>query len=191
MKRIKKITLAAFMLGALISYANEDKKPTTNRAKKTVKVEFNSVKKGQVLSIKDEQGFEVYNNKIKNSGNYSKTFDLSALDDGIYSVELNKKFEINIKKFKVKNGLSTFLNNKKEFKPVIRTKNDLLYISKMGFSQESLEVTIYYKEKAIFSETLKNKKYLKRIYKLSENEVGNYKVIINTKDRHFVKGFTL
>jgi len=181
------------MLGALISYANEDKKPTNNKAKKTVKVEFHNVKKGHVLSIKDEQGSALYNNEIKNSGNYSKTFDFTALEDGIYSAELNKDFEIIIKKFYIKNGFVTFFNNKneKEYKPVIRTKDNLLYISKRAFSQESLKVTIYYKGNAIFSETLKDKEYLKRIYKLSKNEIGNYKVIINTQDRHFVKDFTL
>ena len=193
MKTIKKITLVVFMLGALISYANEDKKPTNNKAKKTVKVEFHNVKKGHVLSIKDEQGSALYNNEIKNSGNYSKTFDFTALEDGIYSAELNKDFEIIIKKFYIKNGFVTFFNNKneKEYKPVIRTKDNLLYISKRAFSQESLKVTIYYKGNAIFSETLKDKEYLKRIYKLSKNEIGNYKVIINTQDRHFVKDFTL
>jgi hypothetical protein len=193
MKTIKKITVAAFILASLIGYANEDKKTTNNKAKKTVKLVFNNVKKGQILSIRDEQGFELYNNKIKNSGNYSKIFDFSALKDGIYSAELNKDFKIITKKVIVKNGLVTFLNNKNEteFKPVIRTKNNLLYISKLAFNPESIKVTIYYKETAIFSETLKDKKYLKRIYKLSENEIGKYTVIIDTKDRYFVKDFTL
>ncbi|MDG1038395.1 MAG: hypothetical protein P8O89_05590 [Polaribacter sp.] len=193
METIKRITAAAFILASLIGYANEDKKTTNNKAKKTVKLVFNNVKKGQILSIRDEQGFELYNNKIKNSGNYSKIFDFSALEDGIYSAELNKDFKIITKKVIVKNGLVTFLNNKNktEFKPVIRTKNNLLYISKLALNPESIKITIYYKETAIFSETLKDKKNLKRIYKLSKNEIGKYKVIIDTKDRYFVKDFTL
>ena len=193
MKTIKRITVAAFILASLIGYANEDKKTTNNKAKKTVKLVFNNVKKGQILSIRDEQGFELYNNKIKNSGNYSKIFDFSALEDGIYSAELNKDFKIITKKVIVKNGLVTFLNNKNktEFKPLIRTKNNLLYISKLALNPESIKITIYYKETAIFSETLKDKKNLKRIYKLSKNEIGKYKVIIDTKDRYFVKDFTL
>ena len=98
MKTIKKITLATFILATLIGYANEDKKTIDSKAKKTVKLVFNNVKKGQILSIRDEQGFELYNNKIKNSGNYSKIFDFSALEDGIYSAELNKDFKIITKK---------------------------------------------------------------------------------------------
>jgi hypothetical protein len=193
MKTIKKITLVALMLGTLIGYANEDKNTTDNKAKRTVKVEFKNVKKGQTLAIKNDQGETVYNNEIKNSGRYSRTFDFSALEDGIYSAELNKDFEIIIKQFYVKNGLVTFLNNNndKVFKPVIRTKDNLLYISKLDFNQESLNVIIYYKDTIIHSETVEGKEHLKRVYKLSENEVGNYKVIVNTEDRTFVKDFTL
>jgi hypothetical protein len=50
MKTIKKITVAAFILASLIGYANEDKKTTNNKAKKTVKLVFNNVKKGQILN---------------------------------------------------------------------------------------------------------------------------------------------
>ena len=193
MKTLKKITLVALMLGTLIGYANEDKNTADNKAKRTVKVEFKNVKKGQTLTIKDNQGTAFYNSEIKNAGNYSRTFDFSALEDGIYSAELNKDFEIHIKEFYVKNGLVTFLNNNNEkvFKPVIRTKDNLLYISKLDFNQEPLKVTIYYNDNVILSETVEGKEHLKRVYKLSENEVGNYKVIINTEDRSFVKDFTI
>ena len=192
MKTIKRITLVALMLGTLIGYANEDKKSTDNKAKKTVKVEFNNVKKGQTLSIKDQQGAAVYNNEIKAAGNYSRTFDVSALEDGIYSAELNKAFEIHIKEFYIKNGLVTFLNNENEkvFKPVIRSKDNLLYISKLAFDQESLNVIIYYNDEVILSETVEGKE-LQRTYKLSENKIGSYKVVVNSNNRTFVKDFTL
>ena len=123
MKTIKKITLVALMLGTLIGYANEDKISTNNKAKRTVKVEFNNVKKGQSLTIKNEDDLTAYNNEITSSGNYSRTFDISALEDGIYSVELNKDFEVVNKTFYVKNSLATFLNNKDEKIFKYRTKN--------------------------------------------------------------------
>ena len=192
MKTIKRITLVALMLGTLIGYANEDKKSTDNKAKRTVKVEFNNVKEGQTLSIKDENGLTVYKNEIKAAGNYSRTFDFSALEDGVYSAELNKAFEIIIKKFHVKNGFVTFLdnNNDKVFKPVIRTKDHLLYVSKLAFNQESLKVVIYFNDEVILSETVEGTE-LKRAYKLSENKIGNYKVVINSNNRTFIKDFTL
>ncbi|WP_343330926.1 hypothetical protein [Polaribacter staleyi] len=190
---MKKIIVVALMFGTLIGYANEHTNNNDLEAKKTVKVEFSNVKKGQTLSIKNDQGVTVYNNEIKNSGTYSKTFDFSALEDGIYAAELNKDFEIVIKQFYVKNGLVTFLNNKNEkvFKPVIRAEKHLLYVSKIDFNNQPLKIVIYYKNEAILSETIEGEKFLKRVYKLSENEAGNYKVIISTNNRSYVKDFTI
>ena len=192
MKTLKKITLVALMLGTLIGYANEDKKTTNNKAKSTVKVEFKNVKKGQTLTIKDDQGTAFYNNEIKIAGNYSRTFNFSALEDGIYSAELNKDFEIHIKEFYVKNGLVTFLNNNNEkvFKPVIRAKDNLLYVYKLAFKQESVKITIQYNDEVILSEVVEGKE-LQRAYKLSKNKIGNYKILVSSNDRTFVKEFTL
>ena len=184
---MKKIILVALMLGTLIGYATEDKNTID------VKVEFLNVKKGQTLNIKNNKGAVVYNTDIKNSGDFSKSFDFSTLKDGIYSAELDKDFEIVIKQFYVKNGLVTFLNNQDNivFKPVVRNEKNILYISKLAFKKEPVKVTIYYKNEAILSEKTEGDQLLKRVYKLSENRIGNYKVIISTDDRTYVNNFTI
>ena len=191
--KIKKIILVALMFGTLITNANEKDNTNYKEAKKTVKVEFNNVKKGQTLTIKNSNGLTVYNNEIQNSGDYSKTFDFSALENGIYSAELNKDFEIVIKQFYVENGLVTFLNNKDEkiFKPIIRTEGELLLISKINFNNEPLKVTLYYNDEAVLSETISGDKLLKRVYKLSEKEVGAYKVVISSDQRTYTKEFKI
>jgi hypothetical protein len=192
--KMKKILVVALMFGTLISYANENIDKDL-KAKKTVKVEFSNVKKGHTLTIKHNEGLVLYNNEIKNDGNYSKTFDFSALEDGIYSAELDKDFEVLIKQFYVKNGLVTFLNNNdtKVFKPVIRVEEDLIYVSKIAFNKEPLKVTIYYNHESVFSETIENdtSNLLNRVYKLSKKQVGHYKVVISTDNRTYVQEFTL
>ena len=191
--KIKKIILVALMFGTLITNANEKDNSNYKEAKKTVKVEFNNVKKGQTLTIKNSNGLTVYNNEIQNSGDYSKTFDFSALENGIYSAELNKDFEIVIKQFNVENGLVTFLNNKDEkiFKPIIRTEGELLLISKINFNNEPLKVTLYYNDEAVLSETISGDKLLQRVYQLSEKEVGAYKVVVSSDERTYTKDFTI
>ncbi|WP_218598136.1 DUF3244 domain-containing protein [Polaribacter sp. NJDZ03] len=191
--KIKKIILVALMLGTLITNANEKDNTNYKEAKGTVKVEFNNVKKGHTLTIKNANGLTVYNNEIKNSGNYSRTFDFSALENGVYAVELNKDFEIVIKQFYVENGLVSFINNNNEkiFKPIIRTEGKLLLISKISFNNEPLNVTLYYNDEAVLSETISGDKLLQRVYKLSEQKVGSYKVIISSNNRTYVKDFTI
>ena len=190
---IKKSLLVALMFGTLISYANENTTPTNTVEVKRVKVEYKAVKKGHALTIKTENGLIIYNQIIEKSGTYSKVFDLTNLEDGVYTTELNKDFEIHIKKIEVKNGFVTFLKkeNKIIFKPVIRTEGDLLLISKINFNEEPLKIILYYNNDVIFSEIVKEKELLNRVYKLSKNEEGTYKVVINTNNRTYIKDFTL
>jgi hypothetical protein len=192
--KIKKNILVALMFGTLITNANEKDNKNNKEAKSsTVKVEFINVKKGQTLTIKNYNGLILYNSEIKNSGDYSRTFDFSALENGIYSAELNKDFEIVIKQFYVENGLVTFLHNKEEkiFKPIIRTEGELLLISKISFNNEPLKVTLYYNDETVLSETISGDNILERVYKLSEKEFGDYKVIVSSDERTYTKEFTL
>ena len=189
---MKTSLLVILMLGTLISYANENNTSTTLDAKK-VKVEFKAVKKGQTLTINDKYGTQIFNQEIENSGNFSKFFNLTALDNGIYTAELNKDFEILIKTFKVENQKVTFLDaeTKKIFKPVIRNEKDLILISKMGFNNKPLKVEIYYEDEIVYSETVKGENLLNRVYKLSEAEKGEYKVVVNTDNRIYIKDITI
>ena len=120
-------------------------------------------------------------------------FNFSSLENGLYTAELHKDFEINIYKFKVKNGLVSYFekNDVNIFKPVIRSEKNLLYISKLAFNKENLDILIYYKDKVVMNETIKGDGILNRIYKLSESQKGDYKIIINSENRIFKKEFTL
>jgi len=191
---IKKNLLVALMFGTLLGYANETTNPINFVGGKKVKVEFKDVKKGQTLTIKDENGVTIYKQTIQSSGVYSKIFDLTALKNGVYTTELEKDFEIVLKKLEVKNGSVKFLENEntKVFKPVIRKEDDLVLISKIAFNNQPVKVTLYYENDIVLSETLNGKDDLiKRVYKLSKSYRGDYKVIINTDNRSYTKNFDI
>ena len=189
---IKKTLLVALMFGTLLGYAKENTEPTNIVEGKRVKVEFKSVKKGQTLTIKDENGITIHNREIQKNGNFSKVFDLSALKDGNYTIELNKDFEIIVKSFKIKSGFVTFLDDSsKLFKPVIRSEDNLIMISKIAFNKKPLKVILYYNDDVILSETLKGGDILSRVYKLSKNYSGDYKVVVHTDKRMYVNDFSI
>ena len=191
---IKKNLLVALMFGTLVSYANNKTNTTeTTVGKNIVKVEFKNVKEGHILNIKNDNGEVVYKKEVKKSGTFSKIFNLSALENGNYSAELVKDFEIEIKNFEVKNGLVTFFdsNSEKIFKPVIRSEGNLIYVSKIEFNNKPLEVDIYYNDEIVLSETLKGNgnEILKRAYKLSDSKSGDYTIVINSNNRYYTKRF--
>mgnify|MGYP006126666297 CR=1 FL=1 len=194
MKKIfKKYLVVVLMFGAFINYATEKNNAINTIDGKKVKVEFTAVRKGQVLSIKDANGSIIYKDIIETSGNYSKTFDVTALKNGRYTTELEKNFEIIIKPFFVENGLVTFLtqNKKTIFKPIIRTAENLVFISKMSFDNAPIKITLYYEGAIIYSETIKEEKELERVFRLLKTKKGAYRVAINSKKRGYSKNFKI
>lgn len=186
------LVIATLMLGTLIGYANENNTDFNFLKGKKIKVEFKTVKKGELLSIKNEEGNIIYSLEIKNSGSYSRIFDLSKLEEGNYTTELEKDYEIIIKSFSVMAGDITFGKEQIIFKPVIRTENDLVLISKLNFEKKPVKISLYYNNDLIFSETITNSEaLLKRIYKLSEKEEGSYSVVMHCDNKYYTKNFKL
>tara|TARA_B110000879_G_C11130299_1_gene495711 strand:+ start:262 stop:843 length:582 start_codon:yes stop_codon:yes gene_type:complete len=187
---IKKYLVVVMMLGTLINYANENKNSLNTIDGRRVKVEFKTVKKGHTLSIKDESGIVMYSQEIIKPGNYSQIFDLSKLQKGNYTTELEKDFEITIKSFSVLDGQVLFKDEKTIFKPVVRIKDNLILISKMNFEKEPLKVVLYYNDEIILSEnTTDSSDIINRVYRLSKKIKGNYKVIVKTDNRTYKKDF--
>ncbi|QTE24158.1 hypothetical protein [Polaribacter cellanae] len=193
MKTIKKYLVVALIFGTLLSYAKENNTSINPINGKRVKVEFNAVKKGNTLTIKQENGVTLYTSKITEAGTFSKTFDFSALASGNYIAALEKDFEIIKKTFKVENGTVLFSKkNETEFKPVIRTENELVLISKISFNKKPLQVTIFYKNEVIYSETIKEtERILSRVYRVSKKLRGDYKVIVYTNNKSYEQDFNL
>ena len=188
----KYLAVAIIMFVTFTNYANEKNTTIKVIEGKKVRIEFGAVKKGHTLSIKDKNGAVIYSQEIKNSGTYSKILDLSKLEKGNYTTELEKDFEIVIKPFTVLDGQVSFNTEKTIFKPVIRTEDNIVYISRISFDKAALNVSIYYNDELIFSETAKDEKtLLNRVYKLSKEEIGNYKVVVNSNNKYYSKSFKI
>ncbi|WP_298763148.1 hypothetical protein [uncultured Polaribacter sp.] len=190
---VKKLVVVALMFGTLITNGNNNAKENNTSKVSNVIVEFTAAKKGQVLSIRNLEGTSVYSAQIEKNGAFSKTFDLSHLAEGNYTTELEKEFEIIVKSFSISKGLVTFEDNvEKVFKPIIRTENNLVLISKIAFNKEPLKVNLYYGDEMIYKETVTDaKSILNRVYRVSEQEKGAYTVVIKSNNRSFTKNFNL
>jgi hypothetical protein len=194
MKTIKrKVLVVVFMLVTLFNYANNDNDFNNTINAKKVKVAFKNVKKGHLLTIKDENGTQLHSETISRTGLLTKVFDLSSLGNGKYTVELNKDYEIIVKTLEVKNNKVIFNKDSKKiiFKPVIRNEENILMISKIAFDKKPMKVNLYFNGKAIYSETEKNEEILNRVYKFDKEVKGDYRVIIYNNNRRYVHDFKI
>lgn len=187
---IRKIGLVALMLGTLNSYATGT---TLVANENVVNVELVTVKKGQNLSIKNAKGKVLHTKTVATESSVEKAFDFASLENGYYTLEVNKDFQIEVIPFTIVAGSATFYKKEEKtiFKPVVRTENNTVLVSKLEFNAEPLKVTIYYEGDQIFSETVKGKNVLKRVYQLKKENKGHYKVVTKANDRTYSNEFSL
>lgn len=193
MKTVKRnVLVVVLMFGTLVNYANNTEFSNILNANK-VRVEFKDAKKGHQLKIKDANGVTLHSENVIRKGDLIKTFDFSQLNNGNYTLELNKDFQIIVKSIKIEDG-KVFLNdisNKVIYKPVIRNEKNRLMISKISFDKKPLQVDLYYNNEIIYSETVNGNDVLNRVYKLDEAKTGSYRVVVNNNGRNFVNEFKI
>ncbi|MBF8148923.1 hypothetical protein ITJ86_03385 [Winogradskyella sp. F6397] len=181
----KHILVLAVLLGTCTSYAN---------ATLEVLPTFNSVKKGNSISVTDAVGEVIFSGLINYDGNISRLYDFSQLKDGIYTIEVEKSFEIEVSIVEIKNHNVNFLNQRSEkiYKPVFRLEKDRLIITKLALNNPSMGVEIYYGDELIHTESINESgDILNRIYKLDHSIKGDYTAVVTSNDRVFVQNFSL
>jgi hypothetical protein len=183
-KLLRKILVVTVMLGTYTGYASE-----------TLEVEETSItiKKGNHISVSDAKGEVIYSGRIKANGNIKNIFDFTQLKDGMYRVEVDKDFEIEINAITVNDGVVTFLQDFEEkiYKPVFRSENSKVLISKLALDSEEMIIELYYEHELIYTESVKGKAILNRVYQLDETLPGYYKAIIRSNDRVYIENFRI
>lgn len=182
---IKNILVAVVLLGTSNSYANEvlNSVPT-----------FNKVNKGDQISVTDAFGEVIYSGLVNYNGNLTNLFDFSQLKDGTYTIEINKDFEIEITSVMVKNHIVTYVSDadQKIYKPVFRTEDSTVIISKIALDSSDMKVEFYYDNELIYSEMVNDRSdILNRVYKLDENLPGEYTAVIESNGRVYIENFRI
>ncbi|WP_303316461.1 hypothetical protein Q4Q34_06545 [Flavivirga abyssicola] len=187
----KNLLLVTMMLFAvMIGNATEISSFNVEGDLKGTALTIDNVKKGNLLSIKNNNGITVYKELIQSTGSYTKGFDLTELPNGNYFFEVDKDLQIETIPFSVKDDKVVFDKTKEAviFKPYVREKDDFVYISKLALNLEPLKIRIYAEYNGTFqlirTEEVEGLKIVEKIYKLKE---GNYKIVLNANDKEYTK----
>ncbi len=189
---IKKSVLLILLFVNTLSYAGKITLTENDNIKRTA-LTLKNVKEGNLLSIKDESGLILYKELIEKAGLYSKGFDLTQLPNGNYFFELEKDMEIKTIPFIVKSNNVIFKKAQERtiHKPHTKIKGNAIYVTKLALHFQPLHIEIFldtpYGYESLYTEKIRNKKVIEKIYKLSEK--GSYKIVYNTENRVFTKYF--
>jgi len=185
--KIKKVfALALMVLTVGYAYAfNSDLKFTDS---KKVTVRLGNDLESAIISIKDLNGISFYSEKVKKSQKeYIRTFDLTALPNGTYVVEIEGDVKVVAYDiFVAEDKISSTIGDKKiTFKPLVYVRNNRVFVTKFNPELAPLNITIFNsKDEVVYAETLEAKDMLGRIYDFS-NSKGDYKIAMSNNEETY------
>ena len=192
---MKKLTRKGLIIIAVLvsslGYANDRREPLKEKEPKVTNLNLAKVKQGSMLFIKDQQGLILYKEAIANSGSYSKGFDLTSLPNGDYFFELDTEMEIVVIPFEVKASEVEFRKEEKAtiFKPVVRVKDNMVYMSRTSFDAAPMDCRIYYADNSdlVIAEKFEDEKVIQRVYDFSKAKKGDYLFVFRSNGRKYIK----
>lgn len=148
-------------------------------------------RKNPLIFIKNTTGKIIYEKPVNITR--IQDIDFSYLQNGYYTLEINKDFQIDIKPFTVISGEAIFHKKAEKiiFKPVIRTVKNKILVSNLNFDAISIQISIYYEDEIIYTDIAKGEFLIEKIYALQEDKKGNYKIVTKVNDRIYIKEFSL
>jgi len=192
MKNLARKSLVAIMLTmSLSTQANVTDLTSKEKERVVTNLHLDNVKQGSVLTIIDGNGLVLYNESIKKSGDYSKGFDLTTLPDGEYFFELDSELKIIVIPFNVKAKEVIFDKEaeKSIYKPVVRAKDQMVYVSKVAMDESPLSYKIYFADNhdLVYSEKFEADDEIKKAYDFSASKKGSYLFVFESNGRRYTK----
>jgi hypothetical protein len=186
-KLLKKWLVMVVLPTTILSYSNANVLHSNDQTKKGTVVSIDSVKEGSLFIIKDSNGQILYNERIEQTGTFSKGFDLSKLPEATYCFEVEGQNEITIIPFIVKSDTIEFNKEYKLVKPNVAVSEERVFISKTSADEQTWEIEVYYDDgyDLAHREKLKDTKSIKRIYDFSTSKKGNYTIVFTSEGREF------
>ncbi len=193
MKKILKfsLVLAAVVLTATQAHAgNTDfSLDLIKEDGKTVSFSLKEIKKID-LSIYDTNDSLIYQEKVTSEDNINRTYDLTALPDGIYFLKAESDLKISKYKIEVVGNKAKLSADaiSEVYKPVLVNKNGIVTVNILNLENTPVTVAIYNSEEnQVYNETLTADLYVGKIFDLTSAQNGKYTFDITYNGKTFIQ----
>ena len=193
MKNRKKLIAAVVALFAIcsVSYGQVQNtsafiKPQSDKsfALYLNEIDFPSVK----ISIKDNEGRNLYTKTVKNQDSFAKKFNMSQLPQGSYMLSLEDEQSIqNIPLSVIDQTVQIEMDEKTRiYKPFVKQDAEMLDV--MVFSPKKMQhqITIYDDaNQVVYNETINEQVTIEKRYNLTNLAPGKYNITIESNDYRY------
>jgi hypothetical protein len=191
MKKILKfsLVLAAVVLTAVQAHAgNTDfSLDLIKEEGKTVSFSLKEIKKID-LSIYDTNDSLIYQEKVTSEDNINRTYDLTALPDGIYFLKAESNLKISKYKIEVVGNKAKLSADaiSEVYKPVLVNKNGIVTVNILNLEKAPVTVAVYNSDQTeVYTTTLAADLYVGKIFDLTSAQNGKYTFDITYNGKTF------
>ncbi|MFC3559767.1 hypothetical protein [Pedobacter jamesrossensis] len=192
MKNLLKISLlAATMFTASATYANDEVYSLKVKAEDNKSIRFFIDEASDInLSIREANSEVLFQENIHSTGASTKTYDLNALPDGEYV--LNVESDSKLAEYKIviagNKAVISEPTIKNIFKPIITKENSLITLTLDNADNGPIDVQIYneYNDE-LYKETFTNKSKLVKRFDTLKSYGKELTFVVTSKDQEVVK----
>ena len=193
MKKILKfsLVLTAIVLTAVQAHAgNVDFSLNLIKEEgKTVSFSLKEIKKID-LSIYDINDSLIYQEKVTSEENINRTYDLTALPDGIYFLKAEDDRKISKYKIEVVGNTAKLSADaiSEVYKPVLVNKNGIVTVNILNLEKTPVTVVLYDSNQTeVYNETLEADLYVGKMFDLTAAQNGKYTFEITYNGKTFME----
>lgn len=193
MKKILKfsLVLTAIVLTAVQAHAeNADfSLDLIKKEGKTVSFSLKEIKKID-LSIYDINDSLIYQEKVTSEENINRTYDLTALPDGIYFLKAEDDRKISKYKIEVVGNTAKLSADaiSEVYKPVLVNKNGIVTVNVLNLEKTPVTVVLYDSNQTeVYNETLEADLYVGKMFDLTAAQNGKYTFEITYNGKTFME----
>jgi len=143
------------------------------------------------IEVKDVFGQTLFSKTTEAKADYKRTYDFSALEDGVYFLNVNHGNEYYTKRFQLESGEVTVLEERKVVEPYFVQKGDKVKMSYLNFPNDDMSIYVYDDSGLLHEEELKNEFAVHKSIDMSELRSGEYRIVFSSGYEIFEKDITI
>ncbi|MFH6604846.1 hypothetical protein ACEZ3G_15280 [Maribacter algicola] len=190
-KVIRTIAMAAILFTSINVNANEPRIITSNDSKSLV-VQLEAKSAATLVRLVDTEGNVIFNDNAKNAKAYMKKFDLNALPQGFYILELDDSLRTLTYSIEIDKNSVNILSKEESLKPVYTKTENKLLLNLLNTGEQSIEIKVFdSNDHILFSEVVTDTVVLKKVFNFETAPKDTYSIVVKKQDEVYYETFDL
>jgi hypothetical protein len=136
------------------------------------------------IEVQNEFGESIFKKETEARADYKRKYDFSALEDGVYYLNVKHGKAHYQKRFQLESGEVEILNERKVLEPFFVQKGDKVKMSYLNYPMDDMSIFVYDDNRLLHEEELENEFTIHKSIDMSELRPGTYRVV-------FASGFDI